>query len=170
VKVGAEGHVIAYNAVDGGKVRFAVYDPKDGKTFTKNVLIEIPVQASDKFTADATAQVSGMVASSDDAAATSNKIDGFPFNIKVNFLGDVDENNKVEVTDILLTADYILNNFVAPANFKNKGAADVESNDAINVTDILGIADIILSGTANGAKAAMMEESEPNFVDTLEAQ
>jgi hypothetical protein len=168
VKVGAEGHVIAYNAVDGGKVRFAVYDPSKGKTFTKDVLIEIPVQASEEFTEDDVAHVTDMVASSNDDAATSNTIRAFDFNIIWNLLGDVDENGAVEVTDVLLTADVVLNEGVAPANFKNRGAGDIELNDVINVTDVLGIADIVLSGS-NHAKE-MMEDVEPSFVDTLDPQ
>ena len=168
VKVGAEGHVIAYNAVEGGKVRFAIYDPTDGKTFTKDVLIEIPVQASEEFTEDAIAHVTDMVASSNDDAATSNTISAFDFKIILNLLGDVDENGAVEVTDVLLTADVVLNEGVAPANFKNRGAGDIELNDVINVTDVLGIADIILSGS-NSAKE-MMEDVEPSFVDTLDPQ
>ena len=92
----------------------------------------------------------------------------FDFNIIMNLLGDVDENGAVEVTDVLLTADVVLNEGVAPANFKNRGAGNIELNDVINVTDVLGIADIILSGS-NPAKE-MMEDVEPTFVDTLDPQ
>lgn len=166
VKVGAEGHVIAYNAVEGGKVRFAIYDPTDGKTFTQDVLIEIPVQASEAFTADAQAIVSGMVASSNDVAATSNSMSGFNFNIKVNYLGDVNEDDNVNVTDILIAADYVLSNedLTRVPEMKNLGAACIDEGDKVNVTDILGIAEIALtfgSDQTTGAKRNVVEYSEP---------
>jgi hypothetical protein len=167
VKEAATGHVIAYNPVGDNAVRFAVYDQANGNTFSDGVLIEIPVQASDAFTADAVANVTNLVTS--DAEAKSYAKDSFNFNIKLNLLGDVDENDRVEVTDILLTADYILNEFVAPNNFKNIGAANVENNNIINVTDILGIADIILSGSGSSS-AKEMKKEEVSFVDTLDPQ
>lgn len=175
VKAGAEGHVIAYNAVEDGKVRFAVYDPTEGKTFTQNVLIEIPVQASEAFTADAQAIVSGMVASSNDVAATSNSMSGFNFNIKVNLLGDVNEDDKVNVTDVLTTAEYVLVNedLSKVTDMKNLGAADVDGGNVINVTDVVGIADIAMEFVgdtpASGAKPAFKETSVA-IEDTLDPQ
>ncbi len=157
VKVGAEGHVIAYNAVDGGKVRFAVYDPSKGKTFTKDVLIEIPVQASEEFTEDAIAHVTDMVASSDDAAATSNKIGGFPFNIKVNFLGDVNEDGDVDIQDIVTLISKIQKESPNPFN---TGAADVYLDESYDVQDVVGIVDIIQTKTPSSSSAKEFVEIE----------
>lgn len=161
VKAGAEGHVIAYNAVEDGKVRFAVYDPNEGKTFTTDVLIEIPVQASEEFTADAVAHVSGLVAS--DADAKSLAKDNFDFNIIMNLLGDVNEDGKVNVTDILAVASRIKGTSTTPFN---EGAANYNNDASINVTDILGIAAIIKGGSAS-AKAFSVEIP---IEDTLDPQ
>lgn len=180
----AAGHVIQYQAQADGSVRFVVVDAlveegdptatsadanTYGKKFTDGVLVEIPVLAAADFTGNpAVAHVTNLYISNDAGQNVSADPANFDFNIIMNLLGDVDENGAVEVTDVLLTADVVLNEGVAPANFKNRGAGNIELNDVINVTDVLGIADIILSGS-NPAKE-MMEDVEPSFVDTLDPQ
>lgn len=169
VKEGATGHVIAYNPVgtEGNVVRFAVYDQTNGTPFTEGVLIEIPVQATDAFTANAVANVTNVVTS--DAVAVSYAKNPFDINILVNLLGDVNEDNKVNVTDVLTTADYILTEGTTP-EFKNKGAGDIDNSTIINVTDILGIADIILNETPSAGAKKLEEDVENSFVDTLDPQ
>ena len=181
----AAGHVIQYHqAQTGGPIRFVVVDAlveegnptatsadaaTYGKKFSNGVLVEIPVLAAADFTGNpAVAHVTNLYISNDAGKNVSADPANFDFNIFMNLLGDVDENGAVEVTDVLLTADVVLNEGVAPANFKNREAGNIELNDVINVTDVLGIADIILSGS-NPAKE-MMEDVEPSFVDTLDPQ
>lgn len=72
----------------------------------------------------------------------------------INFmLGDVNGNKKVEVSDFIATANYILGNPPQVFIFK---AGDVNSNNKIEVADFIGIANIILngSGSSNAPAAA----------------
>lgn len=57
--------------------------------------------------------------------------------------GDVNGDNKVNVTDFTAIANYILGN--PPANF-NMEAADVNSDNNIDATDLTAVANIILYG------------------------
>ena len=71
----------------------------------------------------------------------------------INFmLGDVNGNKKVEVSDFIATANYILGNPPQVFIFK---AGDLNGNNSIEVSDFIGIANIILSGSgSNNAPAA----------------
>lgn len=60
--------------------------------------------------------------------------------------GDVNNDGKINITDIIATASYILGN--NPARFVFE-AADMNHSNSINVTDIIGIASIILNGGAS---------------------
>ncbi len=59
-------------------------------------------------------------------------------------IGDANRDNRVNVTDIMAVANYILKQ---PSNNFNEKAADVNNDNRINVTDIMGIANIILKVT-----------------------
>lgn len=175
VKEGATGHVIAYNPVgtEGNVVRFAVYDQTNGNAFTDGVLIEIPVQATDAFTANDVANVTNVVTS--DVDAKSYGKDDFNINILVNLLGDVNEDNNVNVTDVLTTAEFVLVNedITKVPDMKNLGAADVDGGNVINVTDVVGIAGIAMEFTGNtpalGAKPAL-KDANIAVEDTLDPQ
>ena len=71
----------------------------------------------------------------------------------INFmLGDVNGNKKVEVSDFIATANYILGNPPQVFIFK---AGDLNNNNNIEVSDFIGIANIILnSSTSSNAPAA----------------
>jgi hypothetical protein len=56
-------------------------------------------------------------------------------------MGDVNDDGRVNVTDIMAVASYILK-YDLPSF--NVAAADVNGDGKINVTDIMGIANIIL--------------------------
>ena len=64
-------------------------------------------------------------------------------------LGDVNESQSVNVTDIVCTAQYILQLNPSPFNFK---AADRNHDDRISVTDIMLIARIIMTPPMNAPK------------------
>lgn len=138
VKEAAAGHVIAYNPVGDNAVRFAVYDQTNGNAFTEGVLIEIPVVASDAFTANAVAAVTNVVTS--DADAVSYAKNSFNINILLNLLGDVNEDNDVDVQDIVCVISDIQHD--TPTIF-NRGAADIDNEGNIDVQDVVGIVDII---------------------------
>jgi hypothetical protein len=137
------------------------------------VLIEIPVQATDAFTANDVANVTNVVTS--DVDAKSYGKDDFNINILVNLLGDVNEDNNVNVTDVLTTAEFVLVNedITKVPDMKNLGAADVDGGNVINVTDVVGIAGIAMEFTGNtpasGAKPAL-KDSNIVVEDTLDPQ
>ena len=166
VKSAATGHVIAYQPQSDGNVRFVVYDGENGNTFSSDggVLIEIPVSADADF-AGGTAKVTGVIASLNDDNATSRAQKDFDIKIALGILGDVNEDGKVNVTDIMAVASRIKGTPTTPFN---EGAANYNNDAAINVTDIMGIATIIKGGSASvGAKAFVVEIP---IEDTLDPQ
>lgn len=73
-------------------------------------------------------------------------LDDSEFEIDVRkrpLLGDSDDNGYVNVTDAVVTINYILEQPVSSWNFTN---ADVDFNKIINVSDVVGIISIILEG------------------------
>lgn len=72
-------------------------------------------------------------------------------------IGDVNNDDYVNVTDIMAIANYILK---IPMNAFNERAADVNGDNRINVTDIMGIANIILK-VPNTSRAGNVEGLEP---------
>ena len=71
--------------------------------------------------------------------------------------GDATDDGRVNVTDILAVANYILQ---IPMTTFNEQAADVNGDGRINVTDLLGIANIILQGN-NTSNAPAISEKDP---------
>jgi hypothetical protein len=66
-------------------------------------------------------------------------------------LGDVNGDGKVDVSDYIGVANYILN---IPQEGFNEKAADVNGDGAIDVSDYLGVANIILTGSPYGTAAS----------------
>ena len=79
--------------------------------------------------------------------------------------GDVNNDGKINITDIIATASYILGN--NPARFVYE-AADMNHSNSINVTDIIGIASIILNGGASHSPKAFSPATESS--DYLHAE
>ena len=181
----AAGHVVQYHqAQDGGPIRFVVVDalvesddqsatsadPNTyGKQFSNGVLVEIPVLAAEGFDATeetpAKANVTNLYISKEDGTEFSKTPLSFDINLIMNLLGDVNEDGKVNVTDIMAVASRIKGTPTTPFN---EGAANYNNDAAINVTDIMGIATIIKGGSAIvGAKAFVVEIP---IEDTLDPQ
>ena len=79
--------------------------------------------------------------------------------------GDVNNDGKINITDIIATASYILGN--NPTRFVFE-AADMNHSNSINVTDIIGIASIILNGGASHSPKAFSPATESS--DYLHAE
>jgi hypothetical protein len=86
--------------------------------------------------------------------------------IKSYTLGDINSDQKIDVSDYIGIANHILGN--TPEGFVMK-AADVNEDGLIDVSDYIGVANIILTGSIYGgnANAPMMyfEEEEDQEVD-----
>ena len=76
-------------------------------------------------------------------------------------LGDGNGDTTVNVTDLVVSVNYILGNNPTPFVFK---AADVNNDDLIDVRDIVGIVDIILSET--GDKSSESNKSTAFYSNT----
>ena len=63
--------------------------------------------------------------------------------------GDINGDDKVDISDYIGVANYILGN--APESFNQK-AADVDENGTIDISDYIGVANIILSGSIYGSQ------------------
>ena len=69
---------------------------------------------------------------------------GEPFDFTVNhsgLLGDVNDDGKVDISDVLMTVDYVLGRVQDTFVIK---AADWDKNRNIDISDVLGIVDLIL--------------------------
>jgi hypothetical protein len=62
-------------------------------------------------------------------------------------LGDINGDDKVDVTDYIGVANHIMGQ--TPDDFNEK-AADVNEDGIIDVSDYIGVANIILTGNVNG--------------------
>lgn len=82
------------------------------------------------------------------------------FTLETYLTGDATNDGRVNVTDIMAVANYILK--INMDNF-NPQAADVNGDGRINVTDIMGIANIILKVTpsSNSRASRVADEVEP---------
>ena len=79
-----------------------------------------------------------------------------PLHVDRYLVGDANRDNRVNVTDIMAVANYILK---IPSSSFNEKAADVNNDNRINVTDIMGIANIILKVTP-GSNSRVVRETE----------
>jgi hypothetical protein len=85
----------------------------------------------------------------------------------------VNEDGKVNVTDVVITASYVLANEDAEKEplMKNRGAADIDGGDVVNVTDVVNIANIALEFQGESTEAKVLkEEVVTTFEDTLDPQ
>ena len=132
----------------------------DGALFTMTVDV-----ADNMAVGDYTMTISNIIVSDIDENQEAPADISVPLHVEKYLVGDANRDNRVNVTDIMAVANYILK--IASSNFNEK-AADVNNDNRINVTDIMGIANIILTGSANGNPAAARsnrqeetEEKEP---------
>ena len=77
--------------------------------------------------------------------------------------GDVNYDDRVDISDVTMTVSYILGNKLA---FFNKAAADIDSDGEINVSDLVNIVNIVLS--PNEEKKAFRycpDDHHPHMID-----
>ena len=73
--------------------------------------------------------------------------------------GDVNVDGQVDITDVLLTVDYVLGNPLETFVFAN---ADINTDDVIDISDVLLIVDIILGKTGDAEENGENGNSEEN--------
>ncbi len=108
----------------------------DGALFTMTVDVADEMAEGDYTMTFSDIVASGVDESQEDLADFSTTI-----TVEKYLTGDANRDNRVNVTDIMAVANYILKQ---PSNNFNVKAADVNNDNRVNVTDIMGIANIIL--------------------------
>lgn len=174
----ASGHTIAYNAQEGGAIRFVVVDniiesadqtatsadaATYGKSLSSGIIVEIPINAAATFAGTKQATLANMSTSKEDGERVD--LTEGTFDIKINLLGDVNEDDDVDVQDIVVLIDKIqLGN---PPVF-NEGAADIDNDELWDVQDVTGIVSIIQGSSGNVKK--MFYEKLLNEVDLMDPE
>lgn len=158
----ASGHTIAYNAQEGGAIRFVVVDniiesadqtatsadaATYGKSLSSGIIVEIPINADATFAGTKQATLANMSTSADDG--TMVPLTEGTFDIKAVLLGDVDDSGVVNVNDALWIAEFSLGQI--ETGFVEE-AAYVDTNEDINVNDAVRTAEIALGGGASSIK------------------
>lgn len=137
-------HVIMANDLDDGGIRIISYSttvkPYSGN---EGELFYITVKTPDDGDGDYTIMLKNTLLTTTDheelnAPDASCTVTVYPYN-----MGDANNSGTVTVTDIVVTARYILNYHPDPFVF---GAADVNYDGNISVTDIVIIAQMIMDG------------------------
>jgi len=108
----------------------------DGALFTMTVDVADEMAEGDYTMTFSDIVASGIDESQEDLADYSTTI-----TVEKYLTGDANRDNRVNVTDIMAVANYILKQ---PSSNFNVKAADVNNDNPVNVTDIMGIANIIL--------------------------
>ena len=108
----------------------------DGALFTMTVDVD-----DNMAVGDYTMTFSDIVATDVDENQEDLADFSVPLHVERYLVGDANRDNRVNVTDIMAVANYILKQ---PSSSFNEKAADVNNDNRINVTDIMGIANIIL--------------------------
>lgn len=130
------------------------FNGNDGVLFTMTVDVADEMAVGDYTMTFSDIVASGVDESQEDLADFSTTI-----TVEKYLIGDANRDNRVNVTDIMAVANYILKQ---PSSNFNEKAADVNNDNRINVTDIMGIANIILK--VNPAQSA------PARIRTLDPQ
>ena len=115
-------------------------------------LLNLVISVSENMaTGDYEVLLGNIVATDADASVSDDLADSQSvLHVEDYMVGDVTADGRVNVTDIMAVANYILK---IPMTSFNEQAADVNGDGRINVTDIMGIANIILK-VGNNSQAA----------------
>ena len=101
-------------------------------------------------------------------AALASQVRLFSFNFHDVYMGDVNTDRAVNVTDFISVANDILG---STPEWYNAKAADINGDNDINVADFIGVANIILNGNAaNGKRAAADTSADVLYAEPLRAE
>ena len=125
----------------------------DGVLFTMTVDVADEMAEGDYTMTFSDIVASGVDESQEDLADFSTTI-----TVEKYLIGDANRDNRVNVTDIMAVANYILKQ---PSSNFNEKAADVNNDNRVNVTDIMGIANIILKVNPTQNTPAIIQMLDP---------
>ena len=141
-------HSIMSNAVSNGSIRVLCYS-SNYKPFTGNSgddLFYLTVKVADDAEGDYTIQLKNTLLTNTEFADLPAPDVAANVNVKAYLLGDANNNGEVSVTDVVVTAQYVLELNPQPFVFE---AADVNLDNNISVADVSRIAWMVLNPTLN---------------------
>ena len=142
-------HSIMSNGVSNGSIRVICYS-SNYKPFTGNSgddLFYITVKVSDDAEGDYTIQLKNTLLTNTDFVDLAAPDVAANVNVKAYLLGDANNSGSVTITDVVVTAQYVLELNPQPFVFD---AADVNVDGNITVADVSRIAWMVLNPTLNG--------------------
>lgn len=139
------GEDVSCSILESSRNTYSVICNSTGTTYisgTKGIIISLPFTTDQELAHDIYKGTIKNIILNDDNN-NSLYLDDFQFSITIFEIrqGDVNHDSTVDITDILLTVDYILGK--NPKNFYVKDA-DVNGDGVIDISDVLSIVDIIL--------------------------
>ena len=146
-------HTIMSNQVSSGAVRVICYS-SNYKPFTGNSgddLFYITVKVADDAEGDYTIQLKNTLLTNTDFVDLVSPDVAANVNVKAYLLGDANNSGSVTVTDVVVTAQYVLELNPNPFIYD---AADVNFDGNITVADVSRIAWMVLNPTLNVPKRA----------------
>ena len=141
-------HSIMSNDVSNGAIRVLCYS-SNYKPFTGNSgddLFYLTVKVADDAEGDYTIQLKNTLLTNTEFADLPAPDVAANVNVKAYLLGDANNNGEVSVTDVVVTAQYVLELNPQPFVFE---AADVNLDNNISVADVSRIAWMVLNPTLN---------------------
>ena len=146
-------HSIMSNKVSNGAIRVLCYS-SNYKPFTGNSgddLFYLTVKVADDAEGDYTIQLKNTLLTNTDFVDLAAPDVSANVNVKAYLLGDANNSGTVSITDVVVTAQYVLELNPQPFIFE---AADVNVDGNITVTDVTRIAWIVLNPTLNAPRQA----------------
>lgn len=146
-------HSIMSNDVSSGAIRVMCYS-SNYKPFTGNSgddLFYITVKVTDDAKGDYIIQLKNTLFTTSDFEEIAAPNVAALLNVKAYLSGDVNGSGVVTVTDVVLTAQYVMEQNPQPFIFE---AADVNADGDITVTDVTRIAWMVLNPTQNAPRRA----------------
>ena len=143
-------HVIMADRISDGAVRVICYTPQ-GLPFSdyEGDLFYMTIAAPENVSGDYSVNLRNNRMTSTDYTELGVPDAGAVITVRTYIHGDVNDSHTVTVTDIVVTAQYILQRNPSPFIFE---AADMNGDGIITVTDIMLIAQLIMTPTTNAPK------------------
>ena len=150
-------HVILADQISDGSVRIICYTPRSRLiNGNEGDLFYITVIVPEDAGGDYNIFLRNSLLTASDYSELSAPDAGAVLHVNTYIPGDVNDSRTVTVTDIVFTAQYILEHDPHPFIFE---AADMNGDGNITVTDIMLIANLIMTPTTNAPKRSPILEA-----------
>ncbi len=151
-----DSHVVKSAWLDNGALRVLIYSPTaEGIEGESGTLFTLQLQPNESYQADATIEVKNVTMASTDAVEYNAMPLSISCTVKESFLGDVNRDGKVNVTDVIVTIGKVLN--VYDGDFDTV-AADIDQDGEITIVDVVAIINLVLDEGDTPSQARMQDE------------